>query len=277
MIDTNPIKSYYTGTVEPIYRIISGPILHLGIFEGDEPRELATARTKELLASRLQLGPEDTVLDLGSGYGDSARFLAGRYGCRVLGLNLIPGQNIEALAMTREAGLEARVRVVEADFGRVPLAAGRADVVWSQESLLHAPDRGQVLIESRRLLRPGGTLIFTDILQTGPLRPEEARLIYDRVKIDSLESFDSYQTLLDEAGLLGTEVLDLSQHVAPSYQDHVDRLRKHYAELVEAVDPDYVDYTISAMELWVQAANEGKLGWGMFVAKRPWLGPESRL
>jgi sarcosine/dimethylglycine N-methyltransferase len=141
--------------------------------------------------------------------------------------------------------------------------------MWSQESLLHAPDRGRVLREAARLLVPGGLLIFTDILQTGPMLPDEARLIYERVKVNSLETFASYQALLESAGLLITEVADLSQYVAGSYQDHVGSLHHHRAALVEAISPAEVDYTIAAMERWVQAAQEGKLGWGMFVARKP--------
>ncbi|MFQ5612002.1 MAG: SAM-dependent methyltransferase [Anaerolineae bacterium] len=269
MTDPQRIKSYYEGTVEAVYRAIAGAALHLGMFEGDEPRQVATRRTNAYLAARLAVGPDSTLCDLGSGYGDAARFLAARFGCRVVALNLVHAQNVEALALNRQAGLDSRVRLVEADFGRPPLPAASADVVWSQEALLHAPDRGQVLVEAARLLRPGGPLIFTDILQTGPMEPDEARQIYERVQIDSLESFDSYRAHLQAAGLVVEEVVDLSQHVAPSYQDHVERLHEQYDSLAAAVGPEYLDYTIRAMERWVRAAEAGKLGWGMFLARKP--------
>jgi SAM-dependent methyltransferase len=264
------IKSYYEGLVEPIYRQISGAILHLGMFEGDELREVATRRTKEFLASRLAtVSSTATIVDLGSGYGDSARFLAQRFGCHVVGLNLVHNQNLHALTLNRDTQLEEQVSLIEADFSHVPLFAGLAQVVWSQEALLHAPDRARVLDESARLLAAGGVLIFTDILQVGPMAPNEARLIYERVKITSLETFASYQKHLRTAGLAIKEVVDLSRYVAGSYADHVDSLRQHRHHLIEAVGAEYVDYTISAMERWVRAAEAGKLGWGMFVAQKP--------
>ena len=74
MANSQPIKAYYEGTVEPIYRAISGPILHLGMFEGDEPRQVATTRTKEYLAIHLPMPLTGLILDLGSGYGDTAVF-----------------------------------------------------------------------------------------------------------------------------------------------------------------------------------------------------------
>jgi hypothetical protein len=96
----------------------------------------------------------------------------------------------------------------------------------------------------------------------------EARLIYERVKIDSLETFDSYRSHLQTAGLLLDEVSDLSRYVARSYADHIDGLRRHRPALIKAAGAGYVDYTIEAMGRWVQAAEEGKLGWGMFVARK---------
>jgi sarcosine/dimethylglycine N-methyltransferase len=100
------------------------------------------------------------------------------------------------------------------------------------------------------------------------MEPEEARLIYERVHIDSLETFDSYRRLIRDAGLLLEEVTDLSEHVVPSYEDHVDSLRRHRADLIEAIGVEYVDYTIEAMGRWISAAEAGKLGWGAFVANK---------
>lgn len=187
----------------------------------------------------------------------------------MIGLNLIHSQNVRALGLNLEERLDGSIAVIEADFAGAPLPATCAEVVWSQEALLHAPDRKHVLGEVVRLLHPNGTLIFTDILQTGPMAADEARLIYERVKIDSLESFDSYQSHLQAVGLQLDEAADLSRHVARSYADHIDGLRRHRPALIEAAGADYVDYTIEAMGRWVRAADEGKLGWGMFVARKP--------
>jgi sarcosine/dimethylglycine N-methyltransferase len=247
---------------------ISGAILHLGIFEVGDSRAEATTRTKEFLASRTQAPASSTIVDLGSGYCDSARYLVKRFGCRVIGVNLIHSQNRKAQALNRETGQDKQISVIEADFTRSPLPAGCAQVVWSQEAFLHAAGRDRVIYECARLLSPGGRLIFTDILQTGSMEAEETRLVYERVHINSLESFDSYQRLIRDAGLLLEEVTDLSEQVVPSYEDHVDSLRRHRADLIEAIGVEYVDYTIEAMGRWIRAAEEGKLGWGLFVASK---------
>ena len=268
MTDLNEIQAYYEGKVEPIYRAVFGTTLHLAMFEDEaETRAEAHLRTKEFLTARLpEVSSTTTIFDLGSGYGDMARFLARRFGCRVVGLNLVHSQNLLSLSLSRAAKLA--VSAVQADFARVPFPSACAEVVWSQEALLHAPDRRRVLQDAARILQPGGVFIFTDLLQTGPMEPQEAKLIQERVKIKPLDSFDSYQTYLAEVGLETVEIADLSRYVARSYDDHINQIEEHRDTLVKAVGPEFVDYTIIAMGRWVKAAEEGKLGWGMFVARK---------
>ncbi len=270
MADAQKIQAYYEGLVEPIYRSVFGAALHLAMFEAEEEsRRIAQLRTKGFLADRLpELSAGITVVDLGSGYGDTARYLAQHFGCRVVGVNLVHSQNVRSLSFSQEAGLGRRIFAVEADFVRVPLASNCTTVVWSQEALLHAPNRSQVISEAARLLQPGGTFIFTDLLQTGPMQPEEAQRIYERVNIDSLETFDSYRQHLQAARLLVTEVVDLSRYVARSYANHIEEMQQARATLDEAVGAEYVAYTIEAMGRWVIAAKQGKLGWGLFVARK---------
>ncbi|MDX1523857.1 MAG: methyltransferase domain-containing protein, partial [Anaerolineae bacterium] len=136
-------QAYYEGGVEAIYRQISGTTLHLGMFEGvDDTRQAAYARTKAFLVSHLpSLSADTTIVDLGCGYGDMGRHLAQHFGCRVIGLNLIHNQNVASAALTEAAGLSERVSTVEADFACAPLPSACTPVVWSQEAMLHAPDR----------------------------------------------------------------------------------------------------------------------------------------
>ena len=143
-----------------------------------------------------------------------------------------------------------------------------ADVVWTQESLLHAEDRSQVLREAARILRPGGKLLLTDILQLDVMQAEEQRLIYKRVSLKSLESFESYRELIDGVGLQLLETVDLSRYVGPYYADLAANLLHHRDELVRAIDPEYVEYTIGAMRRWADAAYAGKLGLGMFLSRK---------
>lgn len=115
------------------------------------------------------------MLDLGSGKGAAARHLAERFGCHVTCFNLGRNQNAHNVAEAAAAGLEHLVDTVLGNFNSGLPAEWTAsfDVVWSQEALCHAKDQTQVLKEVNRVLKPGGVVIFTDIMRTvrGPACP----------------------------------------------------------------------------------------------------------
>ena len=107
------------------------------------------------------------VLDLGSGKGAAARHLAEKYGCHVTCFNLGRNQNAHCLMEARAAGIEHLVDAVEGNFNNGLPAEWTAsfDVVWSQEALCHAKNQRAVLAEVMRVLKPGGVVIFTDIMR----------------------------------------------------------------------------------------------------------------
>jgi ubiquinone/menaquinone biosynthesis C-methylase UbiE len=118
-----------------------------------------------------QTGPQ-RVLDLGCGPGVSAFALAGVLprGSEVVGVDLSPQMIALAKRHHRErfAHLD-NVALVEADAAALPFAADRFDVVTGHSFLYLVPDQVGVLREARRVLRPGGTLVFMEPSRDGSL------------------------------------------------------------------------------------------------------------
>jgi cyclopropane-fatty-acyl-phospholipid synthase len=87
------------------------------IFERpDEPLAEGQRRKLRRVCEKLELGPDDHVLEIGCGWGSFALTAAGEYGARVTGLTLSPAQAQLARERIRAAGLDARVRIVEEDY-----------------------------------------------------------------------------------------------------------------------------------------------------------------
>ena len=63
-----------------------------------------------------KIEPGARVLDVGSGHGGGSHALAKRFGCKVLGYNIGPGQNARNLARAKELGLESLVDAVVGDI-----------------------------------------------------------------------------------------------------------------------------------------------------------------
>lgn len=107
------------------------------------------------------------VLDLGSGKGGAARWLAGKYGCHVMCFNLGERQNTFNKERAVADGIGDRIDTQVGSFNE-PLPVDwtdRFDMVWSQEAFCHCMDHKALIAEIQRILKPDGTLVFSDIMQ----------------------------------------------------------------------------------------------------------------
>jgi sarcosine/dimethylglycine N-methyltransferase len=107
-----------------------------------------------------------TILDAGSGLGGPSRYLAGTYGCRVIGVDLSPSFVAVAQLLAQRTRLDALASYQVADLLALPFPDSHFDVVWTQHVVMNIPDRERVYREFRRMLRPGGKLAFFDVLAT---------------------------------------------------------------------------------------------------------------
>ena len=263
-------QAYYDGPADEIYRTIWGDNLHLGVPSCDDcSHQRAMEHTNEIMAGAVQLGPETRVLDLGCGYGSTARYLAANFGCRVTGANISEKELDLARRRSSEAGLDHLLSFEYGDFHGLTYAEGSYDVVWSQEAFLHAADKHAVLSECRRVLKPNGSLIFTDILVRRDTPAEDRKRIYDRVQSPDMWDLDDYRAALTRLELPVSREENWSQHVARSYGWVRDRLRENREALLPRIGADVVDSTLEALSFWVNSANGGYIGWAMFVAHKP--------
>ena len=263
-------QAYYDGPADEIYRTIWGDNLHLGVPRSDESSHPeAMEHTNEIMAAAVDLGPETRVLDLGCGYGSTARYLAANFGCRVTGTNISEKELDLARQRAAEARLAHLLTFEYEDFHSLACPDNSYDVVWSQEAFLHAADKNAVLSECRRVLKPAGSLIFTDILVRRDTPVDARERIYDRVKSPDMWDLDDYLTELSRLDLLVSRVEDWSRHVARSYGWVRDRLRENREALLPRIGADVVDGTLDALSFWVNSANAGYIGWAMFLASKP--------
>jgi SAM-dependent methyltransferase len=118
-----------------------------------DPEPWAWERRRALLLGEAR--PGERVLDVGCGAG---RFVAAlrEAGAEPIGVELAEA----ALERARANAPGADLRLV-ADDGSLPLEHASVDLVWCSEVLEHVPDTAHLLLEVRRVLRPGGRLLVT--------------------------------------------------------------------------------------------------------------------
>lgn len=263
-------QSYYDGEADMVYRTVYGDNIHMGIFDTEgESLQLAMQRSNERIAEGGGFAEGHRVIDAGCGYGAMARFLARRHGCRVTATNISQRELERAGAMTREEGLDGLVAFEWADYHDLPYDDAAFDRWISQDALLHAEDKGRVLGEAARVLKPGGRLVLTDLVMARETDEATRRRLYDRVHTRSMWDARDYRNALDGLGLTMMAAEDWSRWVAPTYRHVRDEVERRSEEIGRAVGREFVDRTISALGDWIEAASSGTIGWAYFVAGKP--------
>lgn len=260
-------EEYYDSSeADAFYKNVwGGEDIHIGLYESEtEPIADASRRTVEKMADKLEGVTRDTrILDLGAGYGGSGRYLAQRFGCKAVCLNLSETQNDLNRKLTKEAGLEDLVSVVYGDFENVPDPDGSYDIVWSQDAFLHSGDRTRVLDEVKRLLRPGGQLVFTDPMQSDDCPEGVLQPILDRIKLETLGSIAFYREELAKRGFREESVEVLTDQLRNHYWRVGKELKANYDEAVARSGQEYVDNMLKGLRHWVDGADNGYLAWGI--------------
>ena len=129
----------------------------------------------ERLLPELALDANAHVLEVASGSGGPALYLARTHGCRVTGIDANSSGVATAIQAAAAAGLDRQIVFREADATAVlQFDDGAFDALLCIDSMNHFPDRAAVLREWRRVLRPGGRALFTDpVVITGPVTNDE--------------------------------------------------------------------------------------------------------
>ena len=264
---TETAQKYYNSkdADEFYYNIWGGEDIHVGIYNSDEePISNASRRTVERMMDKVApLSPDQSVVDLGAGYGGAARQIANRFGCNVTCVNLSEVQNERNRKRNQEVGLADKITVIDGSFDSVPGPDGSFDVVWSEDALLHASDRRAVVQEAYRVLKPGGSFVFTDPMQTSDCPPGVLQPVYDRIHLDSLASFEYYTNVAKEIGFTKVEIEDLSQQLTRHYTRVKEELLRRYHEVIELSSQEYVDRMVQGLQYWITAGEKGYLAWGI--------------
>ncbi|GAC1656034.1 MAG: arsenite methyltransferase [Mycobacterium sp.] len=155
-----------------------------------------------------QLKPGETVLDLGSGGGIDVLLSARRVGPTGFAYGLDMTDEMLTLARRNAAKHRARnVEFLKGEIEAIPLPDSSVDVVISNCVINLSADKGQVLREAFRVLRPGGRFAVSDVVVQGEL-PTDVRgnmELWAGCIAGALEE-TTYRQLLADAGFRDVEV-----------------------------------------------------------------------
>jgi ubiquinone/menaquinone biosynthesis C-methylase UbiE len=221
------------------------------------------------LARLAGIGAQHHILDVCSGMGGPARWLAHSTGCRVTGLDFTLSRVEAARRLTQMTKLDARVDFVQGDATQMPLPAQAFDAAISQEAWLHIPDKGAVLSECARVLKPGGVLAFTDVVVRQPLSAHEYERMANGQRAPDMATVERYRELLAANRFVVESMEDLSARWTAILIDRLAMYRSlrdtTVAKFGEARHAEWD----SVYSLFVGLFEAGKLGGVRILARAP--------
>jgi ubiquinone/menaquinone biosynthesis C-methylase UbiE len=178
--------------------------------------------TKEL-AAEAGLLKEMKVLDVGCGIGGPCRYIAEEYGCETTGIDITQEYIRAASGLSALAGLGDRTRFIQASALNLPFPDNSFDQVWTQHVQMNIPDKKQFYAEIYRVLKPGGSFIYYDILSEDhqticfPVPWAETPVLSHLVTIDELH------TICNQTGFRIIETRDQTEAGIQSLSSILER------------------------------------------------------
>ncbi len=224
-------------------------------------------QANDVLAAKAGIRKEHHVLDVCSGMGGPARYLAHRYGCRVTGLDLTESRYRSAIKLTAMVGLDNLVDFKSGNALDMPFVNDSFDVVIGQEAWCHVPDKPRLIAECARVVKPGGVIAFSDILRTKKLSEADMRRLRSEMTFPDLETLRGYAQLLERNGCTVVECDDLGEIWARILEERLAMYRNLHDETERNFGAQRSREWDDAYAFFVGRYREGKLGGGRFIAR----------
>lgn len=197
-IGLDDVREVYSGAEGDLWELLMGQQIHVGGLQSSDD-----------LAERAGIDAGGRGVDLCCCNGAGTRFLVRFRGVhRMVGVDGTPKVIERGRALCAEEGLEDRIELRLSDVRDTGLPEADADFVWGEDAWCYVEDKPRLIQEACRIVRPGGTIAFTDWVE-GPagLTEAEAERTLRFMKFPSLASLQDYPRLLEKNGC---EVLEAS-------------------------------------------------------------------
>ena len=153
------------------------------------------------VAGLANLKASDLVLDVGCGLGGTARYLADRYMCNVVGIDLTEEYISVGRKLTERIGLSDRVELSHGSALELPFEDKRFDIVWTEHVQMHIADKNRFYAEIARVLKRGGRLLFHDIFRGHGGSPLYPTPWAEDESISTLATETEVRSIIEQVGL----------------------------------------------------------------------------
>jgi cyclopropane fatty-acyl-phospholipid synthase-like methyltransferase len=162
---------------------------------------------------RLDIKPDDVVLDAGCGVGGTAIFIAEKYKSKVFGISLVKKQINNAKENAKKRNVSENTFFSVQSYNSTNFADEKFSKIYAIESACHAEDKKLFIKEAYRTLKPGGKLVVCDYF-VNELNPKKDMARYNRFcsgwAMANLAKKIDYAEYLKKAGFEGLTFEDFT-------------------------------------------------------------------
>lgn len=255
------VTSVYGSVQGDFMQLIFGQQIHIGGMKASID-----------LADRAGIGAGLSGVDLCCCNGAGMRFLVRSRGITsMVGVDATEAVVERGLRLTREEGLDDRIRFVHADACQSGLPSASADFVWSEDAWCYVTDKKKLIAEAARIVRPGGVIAFTDWVE-GPagLSESEAQRFLGMMTFANVEDIAGYVKLLSSSGC-EVRVAEDTGRFAPHFDLYLNMIEMQLTYDVLrtlAFRVELLATLVDGFRFLGELALAGKIAQARFVARR---------
>jgi ubiquinone/menaquinone biosynthesis C-methylase UbiE len=218
----------------------------------------------------LALCPSSNVLEIGSGSGGPALFVAATVGCRITGIDVNEFGIKNSNELAQQQNLESLASFQLADASHpLPFSEDSFDAIIFNDAMCHVPRRLAVLREWYRVLKPGGQMLFTDAMVITGLISHE-----DIAKRSSIGFYfyvppGKNEQLIKEAGFELVRCGDLTSSAANVSRCWYDARAKYRQDMVGNEGEENFDSVQQFLWCVHTLSSEGRLSRYMYLGRKP--------
>jgi len=241
--------------------------------EGEDlgQHSFATLSYFDTIVDRLGMDETTHVLDLGSGTGGTAIYMAERSGCRMTGLEVNEVGIEVAERMVTGAGMADRVDFVLADGMHMPFHDATFDIAISMNVMNVFEDKVGLFREVRRVLRPGGRWAFlSGTFDWGPDDDDIRERMAGGYAIPQYtDTLAGYKAKLVEAGFVIDEVTEYISDFRRQMARWLEGWRTHRDILAAEQGEEQTDHHIDYFTAYLEMIDAGRASNHLVISRRP--------
>jgi cyclopropane fatty-acyl-phospholipid synthase-like methyltransferase len=219
------------------------------------------------MAEKAGIKKNSQVLDIGSGPGGPACFLASRLGCKVTGLDISTSHLAYARTRAERMSLNDMVDFIEGSVWEADLPQNHYDAIIGTGAWCHL-EPTHLFPRVFQWLKPGGFIAFMERIKLSDLTKDEIHLLCDEWACPSIESVSDYCNLLYSHSFSNLYVEDMTEKYKDVLQRCIEARLKMKNHIISITDEEFFRVNLNLASYEEDAARSGKLDYAMFVGMK---------